>query len=336
MPSPAVSSPSRNGAARIVPARVVTIWAAAVWLAVVLVAVARAGDDAIGDGPFVVVLGVAQDGGRPQAGCAKPCCAAAWTDAAARRRVACLGVVDPTSGDRWLVDATPDFALQLRSLDALQAPRTVPDLSGILVTHAHVGHYAGLAQLGREVLGARRVPVFAMPRLRAFLRTNGPWSQLVTLENIAVVELKDGVRVALGPHLGAVPFLVPHRDEFSETVGFRIEGRRRSVAWVPDIDKWERWSTRVEDLIASVDVAYLDGTFYANGEIPNRDMAEIPHPFIVETLERLARLPATERAKVRFVHLNHTNPALDAGSAASTAIEAAGFRVAREMERVGL
>jgi len=286
--------------------------------------------------PFAIVLGVAQDGGRPQAGCAKACCARAWSEPEARRRVACLAVVDPESGHRWLVDATPDFRDQLRSLDAVHAPRSTPDLAGVLLTHAHVGHYGGLAHLGREVLGAQRVPVYAMPRLREFLRTNGPWGQLVTLENIAVIEIADGAAIALGDRVRATPFRVPHRDEYSETVGYRIAGPRRTVIWLPDIDKWERWETRVEDLIAGADAAYLDGTFYANGEIPNRDMAEIPHPFIVETLARLATLPATERAKVRFVHLNHTNPALDANSAAARAIAAAGFHVAREMERIDL
>jgi pyrroloquinoline quinone biosynthesis protein B len=302
--------------------------------------VARAGASDVAPGgdaaPYVVVLGVAQDGGRPQAGCTRSCCAQAWRDTGARRRVACLAIVDPASGDRWLVDTTPDFREQLRSLDSLQRPRSTPDLAGVFLTHAHVGHYSGLAHLGREAIGARRVPVHAMPRLGEFLRTNGPWDQLVALENIVLMELQAGVRVGAGVRIGVVPFTVPHRDEYSETVGFRITGPQRSVVWLPDIDKWERWGMRVEDLIADVDVAYLDGTFYANGEIPNRDMAEIPHPFIVETLARLAPLPASERAKVRFVHLNHTNPALDADSPARRAIERAGFRVAVELERIEL
>jgi pyrroloquinoline quinone biosynthesis protein B len=251
--------------------------------------------------------------------------------------VASLAIVEPARGARWIIDATPDFREQLRLLDGVQPPRNpAPDLAGILLTHAHMGHYAGLAQLGREVLGARGVPVYAMPRLQAFLRTHGPWGQLVALGNIALVELRDTTSVALGDRVRIVPFAVPHRDEYSETVGFRIHGPERTVVWLPDIDKWERWPTRIEDLIAGVDVAYLDGTFYANGELPQRDMAEIPHPFIVETLARLGKLPASERAKVRFVHLNHTNPALDTTSDATRAIEAAGFRVARQLERIDL
>ncbi len=60
------------------------------------------------------------------------------------------------------------------------------------------------------------------------------------------------------------------------------------------------------------------------------NMAEIPHPFIVEAMQRLAALPAAEKSKVRFIHLNHTNPALRLESEAARAIAKAGFRVALE------
>ena len=115
-----------------------------------------------------------------------------------------------------------------------------------------------------------------------------------------------------------------------------IDGPRRSVAFIPDIDKWERWDRRLEEVIAEADVAYLDGTFYADGEIPHRAMADIPHPFIVETLQRLSDEPADLRKRVRFIHLNHTNPALRRGSAARRAVRAAGCAVAEQGERVDL
>jgi pyrroloquinoline quinone biosynthesis protein B len=216
------------------------------------------------------------------------------------------------------------------------SPAIGPALSGILLTHAHIGHYAGLMHLGREVMGARAVPVMALPRMRAFLEGNGPWDQLVRLENIALVTLQANAAIALNARLSATPLRVPHRDEYSETCGFIVTGPRHSVAWIPDIDKWERWETSLLDLLRRVDVAYVDGTFYANGELPGRDMREIPHPFIEETLRILLRASGAERAKVRFVHFNHTNPALQSGGEAQQRIEAAGARVAVEGERVGL
>lgn len=280
--------------------------------------------------PYVVVLGVAQDGGAPQAGSSDH---PGWDDPAKRHLVSSLALVDPRTGKRWLFDATPDFPEQLHRLDEIAPTDERPGLDGIFLTHAHIGHYLGLAHLGREVIGARSVPVHAMPRMAEFLRENGPWSQLVELDNVEIREMKEGRAVKLAEDLSVTPLLVPHRDEFSETVGFRIDGPERSVLFLPDIDKWDRWPTPLEEVLATVDVAYLDGTFFADGELPGRDMSRIPHPFIVETMERLGELPAAERAKVRFIHLNHTNPALDPDGEAARRIERAGFGVAREGER---
>lgn len=287
--------------------------------------------------PYVIVLGIAQDGGVPQAGSrAHP----GWQDPAFRRLVVSLAVVDPATGDRWLFEATPDIRAQLHRLDLI-APAAVPPpgLAGVFLTHAHMGHYTGLLHFGHESMGARGVPVYAMPRMRAFLEENGPWSQLVRYENIDLRTLAHGASVRLNDRLTVTPVLVPHRQEFSEVVGYRIDGPSRSVFFLPDIDSWEAWDaegTRIEQVLAEVDVAYLDATFYANGEIPGRDMSGFPHPFLTHSMKRFAKLPPSEREKVRFIHLNHTNPALRPGSAARRSVEASGFRLAEELEQVGL
>ncbi|MHC4129823.1 MAG: MBL fold metallo-hydrolase [Planctomycetota bacterium] len=281
------------------------------------------------DNPYVVVLGVAQDGGAPQAGCDRACCADRWADPSRRLHVACLGIVDPAASVCWLIDATPDFPDQLHRLGGMK-------LAGILLTHAHIGHYTGLVHLGREAMGTKDVPVYAMPRMREFLARHAPWDQLVRLGNITLRPLAAGEPVELGDRLTVTPILVPHRDEYSETVGFRIDGPHRSVLYVSDIDKWDRWERRIEDLMVEVDGAWLDGTFYDDAELPGRAMAEIPHPFITESMQRFEPLPLSEKEKVRFIHLNHTNPALDPQSAARRAIEAAGFHVAEAGQRFGL
>ena len=284
--------------------------------------------------PFAVVLGVAQDAGYPQAGCLKACCQPAWDDPHLRRHPASLGIIDPGTGERWLIDATPDLPEQLRALDALVPARRGDAPDGVLLTHAHIGHYTGLVHLGREVMGADAVPLWVMPRMAGFLRDNGPWSQLVRADNVRLVELTEDTPVQLNARLRVTPLRVPHRDEYSETVGYRVEGPGGSLLWLPDIDKWERWPRGVEAVIASVDVAFVDGTFFDGDELPGRDMAEIPHPFIQESLARFATLPAAERAKVRFIHLNHSNPALQSQSEARAAVEAAGLGVAEQGERV--
>lgn len=295
--------------------------------------------------PFLLVLGTAQDGGIPHLGGTAAPDLAARRDPALRRTVSSLLVVDPASGRRWLFDASPDLALQLdraegvapmRPRDPAAGRGRPPIVDGIFLTHAHVGHYLGLAQLGREIFSADRVPVWGSDRMRTFLSNNGPWDQLVRLAQIELRELAPGRAVELVPGLTVTPFLVPHRDEYTDTFGFEIRGPNRAAIYLPDIDKWERWSERIEERIARVDVALLDATFYGDGELSGRAMSEVPHPFVVESLARFAALPASERVKVVFTHLNHSNPAALADTPERRAIEAAGMRVAEEMERIGL
>jgi pyrroloquinoline quinone biosynthesis protein B len=286
--------------------------------------------------PYLVVLGVAQDGGVPQAGSNEH---PAWEQPDLRRLVVSLGLIAPATGERWLFEATPDFREQLRRLDQLAPAAPAPALAGIFLTHAHIGHYTGLMFLGHESLGASGVPVYAMPRMSDFLAANGPWSQLVKYENIVLRRLEDGNPLPLGSEITVTPFLVPHRQEYAEVIGFRIDGPSRSVLFIPDIDSWEEWDragTSIESAIAEVDVAYLDGSFFANGEIPGRDMTGFPHPFITHSMKRFAGLPPAEKAKIRFIHLNHTNPALLADGEAREQIERNGFRVAAEGEKVEL
>lgn len=279
-------------------------------------------------GPYTVVLGIAQDGGVPQAGCMKSCCTSGRHEL-----VSSLALVDPGSRRWWLFDATPDVGAQL-ALMKREAPACT--LAGVFVTHAHIGHYTGLMQFGREAMGTREVPVWAMPRMRDFLTTNGPWSQLVRLRNIVLQPLAGDSSIALGDSLVVTPFRVPHRDEYSETVGFRIAGARGAVVFLPDIDKWERWDRSIEDVVSDATAAYLDGTFFDAAELPGRDMSEIPHPFIVESMSRFGSLAPSARARVRFIHFNHTNRAAMPGSAERRRIESAGMKVAAGGERVVL
>jgi pyrroloquinoline quinone biosynthesis protein B len=278
-------------------------------------------------GPYAVVLGVAQDGGVPHAGCRQPLCVEARTDPAKRRRVASLGLVDPAAGRRFLVDATPDFADQIESLGGR------PD--GILLTHAHIGHYLGLAQLGREVLGARNVPVYCTPSMAKFLRENKPWSRLVALENIAIREISPGSEVVLTDSLRATPIRVPHRDEDSDTVAWLIRGPSRAILWLPDIDKWEKWDRSLPALLEDPTlVAFVDGTFQSADEIPGRSIAEIPHPLVSETAALLAGMPQAS-GRVYLVHLNHTNRLLWDENA-KAALAERGVGVAKEGQRIPL
>ncbi len=285
-------------------------------------------------GPYVMVLGTAQDGGYPQAGCRRDCCMAARADEALKRLPACLAIVDPRCGKRWIIDCTPAFPEQLARLDEAAGPEG--GLAGIFLTHAHMGHYTGLVHLGREVMAAQALEVYAMDRMAAFLATDAPWRHLVDHGHIRLCRLDGGKRVPLSPGLSITPLLVPHRDEISETVAFRIDGPKRRVLHLPDIDGWAQWSIPLADILADVDVAYLDGTFFDASELPGRDLSQIAHPFIEHTLDVLSAFPAALRTRVRFTHLNHSNPVCMGQPDALGRIKAMGCRVAVEWERFGL
>jgi len=284
---------------------------------------------------FIQILGTAQDAGYPQTSCYQEHCLRAWENSELRRFTSSIAVVDTGSKTKYLFDATPDMREQLYQLH-----KTAPDpefsLGGVFLTHAHIGHYTGLMHFGREAVGASHVPVYAMPLMAAFLSDNGPWDQLVRLENIELMPLADGIPVALAGGLKITPMQVPHRQEYTETVGYRIDGPNKSAIYIPDIDKWEDWSTDIRDLIREVDYALLDASFFADGELPGRDMSVIRHPFVAESMALFDALSDDEKSRVIFIHMNHTNPLLIDGSPAQAEVENRGFRVAKEGLRLPL
>lgn len=277
----------------------------------------------------LIVLGTIQDGGSPHIGCDKECCKALFDHPDENRQVVSMGLFDAATNKKYLFEATPDMPRQTKVLKdfAFQNEKEMPD--GIFLTHAHIGHYAGLMYLGKEARDAKMVPVFAMPRMRDFLQNNGPWSQLVTQENIDLVPIENNRPIVLSDKLTVMPLQVPHRDEYSETVGFKIKGPKKSALFIPDIDKWEKWERDIVEEIHQVDYAFLDATFFSGKELDNRDMSEIPHPFILESMGKFDGLSAEDKAKVIFIHFNHTNPVIDPASGESELVIAKGFRIAR-------
>lgn len=277
----------------------------------------------------IIILGTIQDGGSPHIGCTKKCCAMLFENPDEDRQVVALGVFDAETKKKYLFEATPDIGRQVKVLKnfGVESEGEMPD--GIFLTHAHIGHYAGLMFLGKEARDAKKVPVFAMQRMIEFLNNNGPWSQLVSSENIELMPLDNEVPITLSQQLTVVPVQVPHRDEFSETVGYKIFGPTKTALFIPDIDKWEKWEKDILKEIKSVDYAFVDATFFSGKELNNRDMAEIPHPFILESMSEFDGLSKKDKSKVIFIHFNHTNPVINPGSAESKLAIEKGFRIAR-------
>jgi len=285
------------------------------------------------NGQFITVLGVAQDAGFPQINCDKACCKAYYEGKEPKKLISCLGLVDTKNQKKYIFDATPDFIQQSHDLKAdLDNGKAV---DGVFLTHAHIGHYTGLMYLGLEAMNSKGVPVYAMSRMKTYLEINGPWSQLVSVNNIELRELHNDSAIVLGNDLKVIPFLVPHRDEYSETVGYKIVGKHKSVLFIPDINKWQLWDRDIVEEVNNVDYAFIDATFFKDGEIP-RPMADIPHPFIVETTKLFENASAETKAKIYFIHLNHTNPALKKRHRLKDSIQSLGFNFAIEGAKISL
>ena len=265
----------------------------------------------------LVVLGTLQDGGSPHMGCMKSCCASEKPN----DYVVSLGVIDESK--HLIFDASPDIVSQTNYLQLISPAKELE----IFLTHAHMGHYVGLIHLGRESANTKNTPVYAMPRMAQFLQNNGPWSQLIDLENISIKPLQNKTPVSVSPRLSITPLIVPHRDEFSETVGYLIAGQSKRALYIPDIDKWDLWETDINTLLTQVDYAFLDATFFEDGEI-SRPMSDVPHPFVEESIMRFKTLAVEEKSKIYFIHLNHTNPARDANFDDRRAIEEKGYHFA--------
>ena len=271
--------------------------------------------------PYITILGRVQDGGLPHIGCQKLCCTSSSEELKQRLQVTALAVTQPKINSTLLFEATPDIISQWNLLE------NIP--SAIFLTHAHIGHYSGLIHLGREALGAKSIPVYAMPRMASFLKQNAPWNQLISLKNIDLFQIEANSKNSIG-QIHITPILVPHRDEFSETVAYKIEGPQKAVLFLPDIDKWSRWELNLEQILKTVDYAFVDGTFFDESELNYRPLEEIPHPLVKETIALLKTYSKKLKGKVYFIHMNHTNPMLDPKSKASKWVLEQGFNIARE------
>jgi pyrroloquinoline quinone biosynthesis protein B len=273
------------------------------------------------------VLGIAQDGGYPQAGCTKTCCEMAWKNDSVRKNVVSLAVVFPKQKKWWLFEATPDISRQLRMFSKLTNSQFQFLPEGVFLTHAHIGHYTGLMQFGREVMNTKDLPVYVLPKMKSFLEKNGPWGQLAKIKNISLRDLKTDSISIISESFSVKPFKAPHRDEYSETAGFLINTGQKKTLFIPDINNWS--SINLMPKLNECDKAFLDGTFYTADELPNREIKEVPHPTVTGTMQLLRNQNDSTRAKVHFIHFNHTNPLLTNKQTRGNVLKA-GFNIAEE------
>ena len=298
-------------------------------------------DDQSRDGADVVIkiLGTAQDGGIPQLGRHCPNCSRAQKDPGQARLISSLAILDFKEKQLFIVDATPDIRIQFdRAGDRLyeQVSIKAKTPQGVLLTHAHIGHYTGLMFFGFESIAAQRLPVYCSSRMKEFLANNGPWSQLIKQDNISPVVLSPNDKRALTPQVSVIPFQVPHRDEYTDTLGLIISGSRKKILYIPDIQNWAAWEGSIIEAVDDVDTALLDGTFYSPDELPGRDLSGIGHPFIKDSMDLLEKAAQKGKTTIYFTHFNHSNQALDPDGDARKSILEKGFHMADEGLEISL
>ena len=276
----------------------------------------------------VVVLGIAQDGGVPQIGCTQEICRTQ------KHGVSSLAIVH--NGATYLIDASPDIREQYAELmrrkgdDGNATPGLV---DGIFLTHAHMGHYAGLLFLGKESISTKRTPVYCSADMATYLKSNAPWRLLVENGNIAIHTIEDGKPLDMGFKI--TPLAVPHRKEFTDTYGFLIQGNTRTLLYIPDIDAWEPIEDKIQNWLTHSDYALVDGTFFSGKELPGRDMSLVPHPTIEHSVQFFQKFNDIPTA-IYFTHLNHTNPVLLPESGEFHRLKEVGYHVAVDWQEFHL
>ena len=275
---------------------------------------------------YIYILGNTQDAGLPHIGCQHRFCLDNF-DVYEDYYTTSIAVVNSDLKKYILFEATPDITFQLNNLKRnIFHEFLLPE--SIYITHAHMGHYTGLMYFGREALASKDLLVRVLPRMSKFLQNNGPWSQLVDINNIKIEEINFESSTNELSNIIVTPVQVPHRDEYSETAGYIIKGKNKKALFIPDIDKWEKWDRDLGQLVKEFDFLLIDATFYDSKEI-NRDISEIPHPLVTETIDLLSGLDLKNRNKVYFIHMNHTNMMLNPDSDLSKLVTSKGFNIAR-------
>ncbi len=269
------------------------------------------------------LLGSAQDGGVPQAGCRCAHCAAALADREFERLPASLALRGPDGVQ--LFEATRELAHPL----ALAGGGTP---AAVWLTHAHLGHIDGLGQFGTEVMDARGVPFHCSRAVAEQLRATPGWRALLDGCHLELREWRSGEPVECRG-FSVTPLPVPHRDERSDMHALLVSAKRK-LLFLPDHDDWGATLAAVgaaspRDWFRQLgaDIVLLDGTFWSADELPRQDA--VPHPPVRESLERLGTRRKGD-PRIVFIHLNHTNPLCNPESAESAKLARSGWETGRE------
>ena len=283
-------------------------------------------------GVSVTILGTAQDGGIPQAGCSCQRCLDAHRDLKLRKYPVSLGILG-VDGTKHIIEITKNLSEQLVIWTPDKNELFIPET--VSITHLHLGHIEGIGQLGKPVMGLREVDVYLSPNNKDIFDNR---SDIVLMEDEGNIrthsknfyhpfEPKDGC----GFSLQFIP--IPHRSELGDNAAIIIKAEEKSILFMPDQDSWGdtldyHSKDNIRDFLKMFDIdeALIDGTFWSMDELPGRDISKIPHPTIKDSIKLLGR-KKEEDPEISFLHLNHSNPVNDLGSKQRKIVEKNGWRI---------
>lgn len=251
----------------------------------------------------IIILGTSQDGGNPHFMCECPNCVQSQIKHI-ERYVSCIGIIGDSKA--FIIDATPDLPKQYNLFSKFLKTSNL-QLTGIFLTHLHIGHYTGLIYFGKESISAKNFPLFSTKENLHFLQSNKPFFYLFERNEVQGFTIEPGIKLMLDKSLSILPFEVPHRNEDGNTLGFQIISKNSKKAlYIPDIDYL---TPEVDKLVSESNLIFLDATFYKQTELMRQK--QIPHPPMVETIQRYG---LQDKGKFYFIHVNHSNPVLDSES----------------------
>ena len=284
-------------------------------------------------GILAVLLGNAQDGGVPQAGCVKPCCMNEFGGPTRNRNPVALGVTGEDAS-RHLFEASRTLSDQLRIWSEMDG-EPLNSLKSLWLTHAHLGHIDGVGQFGCEAWGPKGIELHASESMISLIQNSPNLAHLIDNGHLVPMAFSDGCKVKLTDELSVTPIRVPHRDELTDTYAFKIESSETKMLFLPDHDSWQETldlhsASNPRGWLQSmfIDIALLDSTFWSDDDLGGH-AKEIGHPSTLETLDLLGqRNPGDPR--IILFHFNHTNPLHDESSGEVARVRASGWEVARQ------
>lgn len=301
------------------------------------------------------ILGSAAGGGFPQWNCNCPGCQATRRgEPGVHQRTQSSLAVRGSSGDWFLVNASPDVRQQLESLRDY-APRTSKadrspttsirssPIAGVLLSDAEIDHTAGLMILREsneplQIYGTdtvRRALTEGFSLLRVLENYCGvEWSEI---EPASVIDFSDKQESSLEIEAflltGTPPKYMRDRSsvEGNWVVGFTFRDRATGgvATYAPALAEL---TPSIIARFESSDCILIDGTFWQDDELVKLGMSHrtalsmghLPLSGEGGSLKRLSQLSPSRKI---FTHINNTNPILIGNSPQRQLVEAAGMEV---------